>query len=147
MSSRVKAIIPAGAGFTPSTWRTAFAECCSTQTIGAKARERKSIGTASASASISARCSATAFGTSSPSDDAEVRQHRERDHEGDTAGQEVEVARDERLADRAERDPDDRDPDLDGRDEPDRLVHRLAAPFVRRGCRPPRAPRGARVAP
>jgi hypothetical protein len=62
----VKAIIPAGAGLIPSTCSTAFDECWRTQTIGANAFERASIGTASASARISAFCSATAFGTSSP---------------------------------------------------------------------------------
>ena len=63
----------------PSTRSTAFDECCRTQTIGANAFERASIGTASAIASTSAFCSATAFGTSSPSVDAEVREDREGD--------------------------------------------------------------------
>ena len=67
MSSRVNAIIPAGAGLTPSRRRTPFAECWSTHTTGLNTRESTSIGTASATASTSARCSATALGTSSPS--------------------------------------------------------------------------------
>ena len=66
MSSRVNAIIPAGAGLTFSRRSTALEECCSTQTTGANALESRSIGTASASARSSAFCSATAFGTSSP---------------------------------------------------------------------------------
>ena len=67
MSSRVKAIIPAGAGLIRSRRSTAFEECCSTQTSGVNTRESTSIGTASASASASAFCRAIAFGTSSPS--------------------------------------------------------------------------------
>ncbi len=67
MSSRVYAIIPAGAGLTRRTLRTAFADTCRSQTIGCAIRPRKSSGTASTIASASAFCSATAFGTSSPS--------------------------------------------------------------------------------
>ena len=56
-------------------------------------------------------------------DDRQVGQDRERDHVGDPARQELEIPRDERLADGAECDAEHRDPDLDGRDEPHRLVH------------------------
>ena len=102
MSSRVNAIIPAGAGLTRSTRSTAFEECWSTQTTGANAREQ-SIGTASAIARISAFCRATAFDELAD-DDAQVGQDRERDHERDAAWEEVEVPRDERLADHTEGD-------------------------------------------
>ena len=67
MSSRVYASIPAGAGLTRSTRSTAFADTCSSHTIGCATRPRKSSGTASTTASDSALCNAAALGTSSPS--------------------------------------------------------------------------------
>ncbi len=67
MSSRVYAIIPAGAGLIRKSRRTTFAETWSTQTIGCPMRAIQSSGTASATASGSAFWRATAFGTSSPS--------------------------------------------------------------------------------
>ena len=67
MSSRVKAIIPAGAGLTPSRRSTRVRRVLEHPHDGANTRESTSIGTASASASLSAFCSATALGTSSPS--------------------------------------------------------------------------------
>ena len=66
MSSRVYAIIPAGAGFTRSSRSTAFDDFSSSQTSGCAIRASQSSGIASAIASGSAFWSATAFGTSSP---------------------------------------------------------------------------------
>ena len=103
---------------------------------------------ASAIAIRSAFCSAIAFGTSSPSDDAEVREDDEREHECDTARRgSSEIAREERLADGAEGDPEDRDPDLHRSDEANRVVHQVerrprAAPALRPRA-PPAAPRRA----
>ena len=79
--------------------------------------------------------------------DAEVGEDQEREHERDPVRDDgVEVAREQRLADGAERDPEDGDPDLHGADELDRMVHqveggaRTAAAGVRVGlqARPPR---------
>ena len=68
MSSRVYAIIPAGAGLTRRSRSTPFAETsASSQTSGCEMRPSQSSGTASTTASASAFWSATAFGTSSPS--------------------------------------------------------------------------------
>ena len=53
----------------------------------------------------------------------QVGQDEERDHERHAARQEVEVARDQRLADGTERDAEDGDPDLHRRDEPHGIVH------------------------
>jgi hypothetical protein len=66
MSSRVYAIIPAGAGVTRSARSARFADTWSSQAIGCTIRPRMSRGTESTVAKRSARCSATAFGTSSP---------------------------------------------------------------------------------
>ena len=74
MSSRVNAIIPAGAGLTPSSRSTPFAECWSTQTSGCEHAREDVDRHRERDRERSARCSATAFGTSSPSDDAEVRE-------------------------------------------------------------------------
>ena len=147
MSSRVNAIIPAGAGLIPSRRSTAFDECWSTQTTGAeharehvdrhRERDREHLGL----------LQRDRLGDELAEHDAEVREDGERDHEGDAAREEVEVAGDERLADRTEGDPEDGDPDLDGRDEPDGLVHQSRARCARRGCRRRRAPRAGRAAP
>ncbi len=66
MSSRVYAIIPAGAGLTRSSRSTTFDDFSSSQTSGYAIRASQSSGMASAIASGSAFWSATAFGTSSP---------------------------------------------------------------------------------
>jgi hypothetical protein len=56
--------------------------------------------------------------------DVEVRDDREGDDERDGVSEErVEEVLDERLADRAERDGEGRDPELDSADEADRAVH------------------------
>ena len=79
--------------------------------------------------------------------DAEVREDQERERVGDPVRDgRVEVAGEQRLADGAERDPEDGDPDLDGADELDRMVHQVeggarpAAAGFRVGleARPPR---------
>ena len=68
MSSRVYAIIPAGAGLTRKQPEHARSPTpAAARRSGARSRPRKSSGTASTIASASAFCSATAFGTSSPS--------------------------------------------------------------------------------
>ena len=134
MSSRVNAIIPAGAGLIPSTRSTAFDECWSTQTTGPNTRESTSIGTRQREREHLRLLQRDRLRDELAEHDAQVRQDGERDHEGDAAREEVEVARDERLADRTEGDPDDGDPDLDGRDEPDGLVHQ-----PERGARRPAA--------
>ena len=67
MSSSVWASSPAGAGGTPKRRVTAFAETCSSQVNGFMIVCRISSGIASIFAIGSARCSASAFGTSSPS--------------------------------------------------------------------------------
>jgi len=67
MSSSVCTITPLGAGSIPKRRDTLFAETWSSQMIGFALRARSSIGGASHTARTSARCSAIAFGTSSPS--------------------------------------------------------------------------------
>ena len=79
--------------------------------------------------------------------DAEVGEDQEREHVRDPVRERrVEVARQERLADGTEGDPEDGDPDLDGADELDRVVHQVergartaaAGLRVRLEARPPR---------
>ena len=61
-----------------------------------------------------------------PERDAEVGQDQEREHVRDPVREpRVEVAREQWLADGAERDPKDGDPDLHGADELDRMVHQV----------------------
>ena len=67
MSSSVCASSPAGAGETPKSLVTAFAETCRSQVNGLTIFCRISSGIATVFAIGSARCSASAFGTSSPS--------------------------------------------------------------------------------
>ena len=67
MSSSVWASSPAGAGVTPNSLVTAFAETCRSQVNGLTIVCRIPSGIATTFAIASARWSASAFGTSSPS--------------------------------------------------------------------------------
>ena len=79
--------------------------------------------------------------------DGEVGEDREGDEEADRRRERwLHQVRDQRLADGAEEDREDRDPELDGRDEPHGLVHqpkrRSRAPAAaRRALLQPRPPR------
>ena len=138
MSSRVYASIPAGAGVTRSSRRTAFEDTWSSQTIGCAIRLSKSSGTESTTASRSAFCSATAFGTSSPSTtetyvrSANAMRKLTVPESGGSIRSEI-----KRLADGADEDREDRDPELRRADEAHGLVHQAkrdagAAPALER---------------
>ena len=72
-------------------------------------------------------------------DDGKVGEDRERDQERDRSGKwRLEELGEQRLADGTEQDRRNRDPDLNGRDEADRIVHEAESRS------PPRPPRSAR---
>ena len=114
MSSSVCIVIPAGAGLTPKSRAMAFAELCSTHTSGYVIRPSQSRGTASPTRQPLGALERDRLRHELAEDDAEVGQDQEREQEGDAARDPVvEVARDERLPEGTEEDPEDGDPDLD----------------------------------
>ncbi len=104
---------------------------------------RSRSGRASTIATVSQRWSVIAFGTSSPRTTLRYVRTRNASDERDAAGQEAEEARDERLAEGAEQDPEDGDPDLDRRDVAHRLVHEPERDAARPCFRLRRGSRGA----
>ena len=124
MSSRVYAIIPAGAGFTRSSRKHRVRRALEDpdERIGDarkpvernRERDRERLGL----------LQRDRLRHELAEHDREVREDRERDQEGDRVRERrLHEPGEQRLADGAEQDREDRDPDLHRRDEPDRVVH------------------------